>query len=175
MSSLWTPEGEYRIPRSKDDESKERPRATPGATGAKPSSLSSSASSYDHDAVAKEHGPEDEVSLSPTEQLAKLEAELAETPVEDVIANHCYGLFQLAALHLSAEKARTREARLAIDALGAIIEKLGSRLGASFEPLSQGLSQIQLAFVHIASQAPATTSSPDGDKAASDTSSSKPS
>ena len=55
--------------------------------------------------------------------------ELLGTPVADVLANHCYGLFQLAALHLSQNPPHLEEASLAIDGLGAMVETLGPRLG----------------------------------------------
>ena len=48
--------------------------------------------------------------------MAELEAELAQAPVEVVIANHAFGLFQLAALHLSQQPPQLPQARLAIDA-----------------------------------------------------------
>ena len=34
-------------------------------------------------------------------QMAAMRAELADSPVEVVVANHCYGLFELAAVYLS--------------------------------------------------------------------------
>ncbi|HET6963932.1 MAG TPA: hypothetical protein VFH58_04110, partial [Acidimicrobiales bacterium] len=54
--------------------------------------------------------------------------QLAATPAEVVVANHAYGLSQLAALHLSLEKPQLDQARLAIDAFGCLVEGLGDRL-----------------------------------------------
>ena len=51
-----------------------------------------------------------------------------------VVANHAYGLFELAALHLSAKPPSLDQARLAVDALGALVEGLGDRLGRSSRP-----------------------------------------
>src|SRR5437899_1651412 len=92
------------------------------------------------------------------EDVAELEAELAdvqrqllETPASVIIANHCIGLFQLAALHLNQQPANLIDAQLAIDALGAIVEGLGDRLGKDEEPLRDALAQIRLAFVQIKS------------------------
>ena len=45
-----------------------------------------------------------------------------------MIANHCYGLFELAAVYLSSVPPKLEDAQLAIDALAAIVEGLGERL-----------------------------------------------
>ena len=39
------------------------------------------------------------------QQMAAMRAELANSPVEVVVANHCYGLFELAAVYLSQQPA----------------------------------------------------------------------
>jgi hypothetical protein len=75
--------------------------------------------------------------------------ELANAPVEVVISNHCYGLFELAAVYLSQAPPLLPQARLAIDALGALVTGLEGRLGESEEPLKDGLSQLRLAYVQI--------------------------
>ncbi|MGH9300319.1 MAG: hypothetical protein ACRD0I_10750 [Acidimicrobiales bacterium] len=82
-------------------------------------------------------------------EMERLRRELAEMPAEIVVANHCYGLFELAALHLSDQPPRPEPARLAIDALAAVVDSLGSRLGPAFPQLTEALSQIRLAFVQI--------------------------
>ncbi len=76
-------------------------------------------------------------------------AQLLAAPVEDVIANHCYGLFELAALHLSQQPPNLDSARGAIDALGLLVEGLGPRLGQHGEALSEGLNQLRLAWVKL--------------------------
>ena len=86
-------------------------------------------------------------------ELARLEEELLDTPAEDIVLNHCYGLFQLAALYLAQRPPRLEEARLSIDAFGAIVEQVGPRLGEGIDTLREGLSQVRLAFVEIAKAA----------------------
>ena len=88
-------------------------------------------------------------------ELTEIARQLANAPAEDVIANHCYGLFELAALHLSQQPPQLEKARLAIDALGLLVDGLGDRLGQHAEALTEGLSQLRLAFVKIATAAPA--------------------
>lgn len=81
--------------------------------------------------------------------MAELQRQLTETPAAVVIANHCFGLFELAALHLSLQPPKLPEAQLAIDALAAVVEGLGERLGEPKAQLAEALSQLRLAFVQI--------------------------
>ena len=78
-----------------------------------------------------------------------MQRELANAPVEVVVANHCYGLFELAAVYLSQAPPLLPQARLAIDALACLVDGLKGRLGEAEGPLKDGLSQLQLAYVQI--------------------------
>jgi hypothetical protein len=90
------------------------------------------------------------------EELRRLRGELAGTPVADLVANHAIGLWQLAVLHLTPEEGeviRLDEAGLAIDAMAALVEGLGDRLGESAEPLHDALAQLRMAFVQVSEHA----------------------
>ena len=87
--------------------------------------------------------PEDEAAM------IELQEQLASTPVELVIANHAFGMFELAALHLSLQPPQLPQARLAIDALGALIEGLAGRLGEYESQLIEGLANLRMAYVQI--------------------------
>ena len=76
-----------------------------------------------------------------------MRAQLAHTPAEVVVANHCYGLFELAAIYLSQTPPQLFQARLAIDGLGALLDGLRGRLGEAEPALLESLSQLRLAFV----------------------------
>ena len=100
-------------------------------------------------------------------KMAELRDELAETPVELVVANHCFGMFELAALHLSLQPPRLDQARLAIDALAGLLDAMTGRLGEEEAQLQEGLASLRLAFVQIqgaqasgAGPAPAPASGP---------------
>src|SRR5947207_1860054 len=122
MSSIWTPGGEQSL-------SGQGPAApTPGAPA-------------EGDAAAAELEAE----------LLEVQRQLLDTPASVIIANHCIGLFQLAALHLNQQPANLVDAQLAIDALGAVVEGLGDRLGKDEDPLRDALAQIRLAYVQIKS------------------------
>ncbi len=143
MSSLWTPEGEHRVPRPSGEGAPTGPAggAPPGGGG------------------GDFGGPPG--SEASEEELRALARELAETPVEDIIANHAYGLFELAALHLSQMPVNLVAARLAIDAMGALVDGLGDRLGGHAATLADGLTQLRLAYVRISEAA--TPAAPAGD------------
>lgn len=81
--------------------------------------------------------------------MAALRDELAKTPAAAVIANHAYGMFELAALHLSLQPPQLSEAQLAIDALTALVDGLSGRLGEHESELKSALAQLKLAFVQI--------------------------
>ena len=82
-------------------------------------------------------------------QMEELRDRLAQTPAEVVIANHAYGLFELAALHISLDPPQLDQARLAIDALGYLVEGLGGRLGEPIEDLTNALGQLRMAYVQV--------------------------
>ncbi len=129
MSSLWTPSGERPVGREPGE-----PAPPSGRAGE----------------AAGEELSEEELAR----ELAEVQRQLLETPAAVVVANHCIGLFQLAVLHLSQETPDLDEARLAIDALAAVVEGLGSRLGDQEQPLRDGLAQLRLGFVERQGPAP---------------------
>jgi hypothetical protein len=131
VSTLWTPSGEHRPEEPADD-----------LTG-----------DLEHGAA-----PDGEPSPEQIEEMLRSRAELASVPVVDIVANHAVGLWQLAVLHLMPDpdpeglptEPRLDEARLAIDALGALVEGLGSRLAPHDEALREALTQLRLAYVQVA-------------------------
>ena len=74
---------------------------------------------------------------------------LGEVPAHVVVANHVMGLYELAAIHLAAAPPRLADAALAIDAVGCLVDGLGSRLGPEAVALQDALANIRLAFVQI--------------------------
>lgn len=85
------------------------------------------------------------------EALEDARRRVAEAPAETVVANHAMGLYELAAIHLSAQPPRLVEAALGIDALACLVEGLGDRMGENSGILKDALHQIRLAFVQIKS------------------------
>ncbi|MBV9934894.1 MAG: hypothetical protein JO367_11385 [Actinobacteria bacterium] len=131
MSSLWTPGGERPVERQPA-----QPAAEAGAD------------------MADLGGDEELTEAEMAARMAELRDQLARTPAAAVVANHAYGLFELAALHLSLDPPQLEEAQVAIDALGAIVTTLAGRLGDAEHHLQDGLAQLRLAFVQLKGAAP---------------------
>jgi hypothetical protein len=83
-------------------------------------------------------------------QAAELQRFLLEAPAEEIVAQHAMGLYELAVIHLSQPEPRLDDARLAIDALAALVDGLEGRIGEVGAQLRQALPQLQMAFVQIA-------------------------
>ena len=87
------------------------------------------------------------------EALEDARRRIAEAPAQVVVVNHLMGLYELAAIHLSAVPPKLDDASLAIDALAALVEKLGDRLGDDIETMRDALTNIQLVYVQMKSKA----------------------
>jgi len=150
--SLWTPSGEHPV---------DRPHPAPAGdagAGAPPGG----------DRPGSPGGDGADGSPTPEElQLEELRRQLAEAPADVVIANHAYGLFELAAVYLSQSPPLLPQAQLAIDAMAAIVEGLKERLGEAEPSLRQALAQVRVAYVELNSAeearepAPGNGASPD--------------
>ncbi len=134
MSTLWTPSGEHSVGKE---------GSPPLARGRRPK------------AAAPPAGPPGDPGDDQLEadaaggQVDAMRAQLAQTPADVVIANHCYGLFELAAIYLSQQPPMLFQAKLAIDGLGFLLNGLKDRLGEAEPALFESLSQLQLAFVQL--------------------------
>jgi hypothetical protein len=130
MSSLWTPSGEH-FPK------KEGQADPPGSPVGHPGPAD----------VTEPLGAEAQAEAQAA--VDAMRAQLADTPAEIVVANHCYGLFELAAVYLSQAPPMLFQARLAIDALGYLLDGLRGRLGEAEPSLHESLSQLRLVFVRL--------------------------
>ncbi|MDA8081907.1 MAG: DUF1844 domain-containing protein [Actinomycetota bacterium] len=84
-----------------------------------------------------------------TANLDQLRKEILASTPEVIIANHCFGLFELAAIYLSDSPPQLGPATLAIDALAGITEALKGRLGNHEQELLEGVSQLRLAYIQV--------------------------
>ncbi len=87
------------------------------------------------------------------EALEDARRRIAEAPAQVVVVNHLMGLYELAAIHLSAVPPKLDDASLAIDALAALVDKLGNRLGDDIETMRDALANIQMVYVQMKSKA----------------------
>lgn len=131
--SLWTPSGEHPV---REEVSRQVPEPS-GPGGGVPGG-----------------GAEEQLEMEAG--FDALRQQLADAPADAVVANHCYGLFELAAVYLSQSPPRLDGARLAIDALGYLVDGLGGRLGEAHQSLRDALGQLRLAYVQISSASQGT-------------------
>lgn len=104
------------------------------------------------------NNPTDSTDLDDAEAtLAEARKRVAETPANVVVVNHVMGLYELAAIHLSANPPRLDQATLAIDAVACLVDGIGPRLGEEHATLRDALANIRLAFVQIKSSQPPST------------------
>jgi hypothetical protein len=119
MSTFWTPSGERPIPREEP-----APAAPPqGGAG---------------DDVDEEQF---------RAELKAMQEQMLRTPAAIIVANHCIGLIELAALHLGQNPPNLADAQVAIDALAGILDAVGPRMGENGPALAQALTQMRMAFV----------------------------
>jgi len=152
MSSLWTPSGEH-FPKKEQADAATSAHVSPGDT-----TVSGPADNLASEGISDEEAQR---------RIALMQEQLASTPAEVIVANHCYGLFELAAIYLSQTPPMLFQARLAIDALGYVVEGLGPRLGQHTEELNAGLAQVRMAYVQIQAARGAEPSAPAGRSPAS--------
>jgi len=62
------------------------------------------------------------------------------------------GLYELGAIHLSADPPDLAASALAIDAMALLVEGLGERLGPDAQTMSDALANIRMAFVGVKAQ-----------------------
>lgn len=132
--SLWTPGGEH--PTGGDP--------APGGSAPQPD-LSDFAPS---DLSAEER----EQLEAMQEQMAEVREQLLSAPAAVVIANHAMGLYELAAIHLTAESPNLHEAVLAVDALSALVTSLEGRLGEAEPTLREALTHLRAAYLEVKSK-----------------------
>ena len=82
-------------------------------------------------------------------EMAEVRQQLLDAPAAVVVANHAMGIYELAAIHLTAEQPKLPEASLAIDALAALVEGLSGRLGESEPTLREALAQLRAAYLEV--------------------------
>jgi hypothetical protein len=107
VSSLWTPDGERPVRPATEAPAPDAPASEPDGAAADEPTIS-----------------EEDVQRVERE-LAETRRRLAEVPAQVVVLNHAMGLYELAAIHLSATPPNLTEAALAVDAFACMVEGLG--------------------------------------------------
>lgn len=129
--SLWTPDGERPVGRDE-----------PGA---------GSASEMLGGPEFADLSPEDRARAEEmVAHMAEVQRQILSNPAEVFVANHAMGLYELAAVHLDQPEPVLTEARLAIDALAALLDATEDRLTATGTELRQALTLLQTVYLRRA-------------------------
>ena len=135
--TLWTPDGERPINRD--------PAEAPAA--AQPNE-SAETQPTEAGLPVDDMTPEEQAQVAAmAKEMAEARARLLETDAATVMANHALGIYELGAIHLTADEPDFDEAKLAIDGLAVLVEGLAGRLGEAEPTLKEALHQIRMAFV----------------------------
>jgi hypothetical protein len=141
--SLWTPSGEHRVDPKTSGSPQQAPSSAPPASPA-------SAADPGEGPSLEDLSPEQRAQVEEmARQMEEAQARMLQLPAGTVIGQQALQFYELAAVYLSQDPPRLTEARIAIDALAAVVERLGNRLGEAEPPLRQALNQVQLAFIEI--------------------------
>lgn len=151
MSSLWTPGGEHPVDRPGHDQSSTPPSAPPPRQP--PPDEPERELTPDERAAAEEYA----------RQVEAAREQLLAVPAGMVVGQNAVQMFgDLAALYLSQPEPRVNDARIAIDALAAVLDSLGPRLGEAESALRNALTQLQMAVVEAAKGAGDAGGGPQG-------------
>lgn len=133
MSSFWTPDGEHQVAEP-ETELVDTPDSRAAMNSREPNN---DGAAMDPDAAAAVEA-----------ELEAAQQQLLSVPAEQIVGNHVIGLFELAALHLRVADPDLEQARIAIDAMGLLVENLGPQL-PDHETLIMALQQIRMAYVEV--------------------------
>ena len=124
-----------------------RPPASPQSDH--PSAAPAAASSSAPVEAPPESGPQGQGVWTPEqeEEARRMAEEMARIPSIEWVINVAVTLANAAGTKLN--EGLREDAGLAIDALSAIVEKVGSRLGEAEAPLRQTLAQLQMAYAQM--------------------------
>lgn len=147
--SLWTPGGEVPVERTPSDPATSNPEQPPA--GERPDLRQVAASAgIDLDSLSPDERERAEMAIM---EMLRAQQEVAAAPAEAVVANHAGGLYELAAIKLGMQPPELEDARLAIDALGGLLEATGDRLGEPAVQLGDLVNQLRAAWVELSKAA----------------------
>ncbi len=148
MSTLWTPYGEKPVGSTQPTAGgppAPGPQGHPGGDAAE--------AHRERPAGGRAHGTGGTAGTAEAEEVRRALETVLATPMPQVVAELAVQLRELALVHLSAVRTgrggSLDAARLAIDAMGTLVEGLGERLAPHDGALRAALADARLAFVQI--------------------------
>lgn len=153
MSSLWTPDGEHKVPPEPQPEggpdaaaqgdSASQPAGDPSADTLR---AAAEAIGIDLDSLSDEERDQLRSELA---EMMRVRREVAATPAAEMLTNHMMRLFDLATIYLEDNPPAFSDASTVIEAFRAMSDALGDRLGDSEDTMREALGQLQMLFVQV--------------------------
>lgn len=141
--SLWTPGGEVPIERT--------PRPQPTAANADDTGGDTGAAGMVGAPSLEDLSPEERAQAEEMiAQMAEVQRQVLSAPAAQFVINHVVGLYELGAIHLGQPDPDLESARLAIDAMAALLDATEVRLGEDAMSLRDALTQMQMVYVQMA-------------------------
>ncbi len=82
-------------------------------------------------------------------EMTRVRAQVAATPVGEVLTSHLMRFFDLALIYLDATPPRFHEAAVVIESFRAVLDATGNELGEHEPMLRDTLAQAQMVFVQV--------------------------
>ena len=145
MGSLWTPDGEHQVERPGPDTS-----TTPVDGPAEDSDVALAQAAEALGLDLETMSPEERAQLAAElAEMARVRAEVASTPVAEVLTSYLTRFFDLALIYLDATPPRFNDAAVVIESFRAVLDTVGGDLGEHEPVLRQALAQAQMVFVKV--------------------------
>lgn len=138
--TIWTPDGEHPVNNEPNDDSDQ---------GREFADFLATLSDEDLATFTNMSEQEQADAMQMYAELSEARQRMMGTPAANIIANHAMGLYELAAIHLSAAEPNLSEAKLSIDALVALVEVIRGKTDTDESTLNDAIAQIQLAYVQV--------------------------
>lgn len=146
VGSLWTPEGERPVDTSRPAASADADADGAGAGEEAALAMAAQAIGLDLSTMSPEEREQLRAELA---EMTRVRAQVAATPVSEVLTSHLMRFFDLALIYLDATPPKFHEAAVVIEAFRAVIDSAGDELGEHQQMLRDTLGQAQMVFVQV--------------------------
>jgi hypothetical protein len=144
VGSLWTPDGERPVDTSRPA----GPPTDPGGADPEEAALAMAAQAIGLDLSTMSAEERDQLRAELAE-MTRVRAQVAATPVSEVLTSHLMRFFDLALIYLDATPPRFHEAAVVIESFRAVLDATGDELGEHQQMLRDTLAQAQMVFVQV--------------------------
>jgi len=144
MGSLWTPDGERPVDTSAPQPADAADAGVPQEDEAL--AMAAQAIGLDLSTMSDEDRQQLREELA---EMTRVRAQVAATPVGEVLTSHLMRFFDLVLIYLDASPPKFNDAAVVIEAFRAVLDTVGDQLGEHQAMLRDTLGQAQMVFVQV--------------------------